>query len=89
MHTKNLELTHNAYYFMTDNFTLLNEYDIDKYNDKVFYVFEKYNQNKFNLGFVDYSVVVISEYYNIDHVVSFDKNFELFEEINLYELILC
>ena len=60
MRTKNLNLTRNAYYFMIDNFTILNEYDIDKYNDKVFKVFEKYNTNRFNLGFVDCSIVVMT-----------------------------
>lgn len=86
MRTKNLNLTRNAYYFMIDNFTILNEYDIDKYNDKVFKVFEKYNTNRFNLGFVDCSIVVISGYYDMDYVVSFDKKFKLFEEITLYNL---
>lgn len=86
MRTKNLNLTRNAYYFMIDNFTILNEYDIDKYNDKVFKVIEKYNTNRFNLGFVDCSIVVISGYYDMDYVVSFDKNFKLFEEITLYNL---
>ena len=86
MRTKNLNLTRNAYYFMIDNFTILNEYDIDKYNDKVFKVFEKYNTNRFKLGFVDCSIVVISGYYDMDYVVSFDKNFKLFEEITLYNL---
>lgn len=86
MRTKNLNLTRNAYYFMIDNFTILNESDIDKYNDKVFKVFEKYNTNRFNLGFVDCSIVVISGYYDMDYVVSFDKNFKLFEEITLYNL---
>ena len=86
MRTKNLELTRKAYYFMIDNFTVLNEHDIDKYNDKVFKVFEKYNNNKFNLGFVDCSIVIIYEFYNLDSVVSFDKNFKLFDEIKLYEL---
>ena len=86
MRTKNLDLTRKAYYFMKDNFTILNEYEIDKYNDKVFTVFEKYNGKTFKLGFVDCSIVVISQFYNIDYVVSFDKNFKLFEEIKLYQL---
>lgn len=86
MRTKNLNLTRKAYYFMVDNFTILNEYDIDKYNDKVFKIFEKYNSNKFNLGFVDCSIVVLSEYYDIDYIISFDKNFKLFEEIKLYKV---
>lgn len=86
MRTKNLNLTRKAYYFMVDNFTILNEYDIDKYNDKVFKIFEKYSSNKFNLGFVDCSMVVLSEYYDIDYIISFDKNFKLFEEIKLYKV---
>lgn len=86
MRTKNLNLTRKAYYFMVDNFTILNEYDIDKYNDKVFKIFEKYSSNKFNLGFVDCSIVVLSEYYDIDYIISFDKNFKLFEEIKLYKV---
>lgn len=86
MRTKNLDLTRKAYYFMIDNFTILNEYEIDKYNDKVFTVFEKYNGKTFKLDFVDCSIVIISQFYNIDHIVSFDKNFRLFEEIKLYKL---
>lgn len=78
MRTKNINLTRNAYYFMIDNFTLLNEYDIDRYNDKVFMVFEKYDADKFNLGFVDCSAVVLSQHFDLDFIVSFDKNFELF-----------
>lgn len=86
MRTKSIDLTRKAYYFMIDNFTVLNEYEIDKYNDKVFAVFEKYNNNNFKLGFVDCSIVVLSEFYNLDYVASFDKNFKLFKEINLYEM---
>ena len=86
MRTKNIDLTRKAYYFMIDNFTVINEYEIDKYNDKVFNIFEKYNDKTFKLGFVDCSIVVISQIYDIDYVVSFDKNFKLFNQIKLYKL---
>lgn len=86
MRTKNLELTRKAYYFMIDNFNVLNEYDITNFNNKVFNVFEKYNQDKFNLGFTDCSIVILCDYFNINCVVSFDKGFKLFDEINLFPL---
>lgn len=86
MRTKNLELTRKAYYFMIDNFNVLNEYDITNFNNKVFNVFEKYNHDKFNLGFTDCSIVILCDYFNIDCVVSFDKGFKLFDEINLFPL---
>lgn len=35
--TKNIELTKKAYYFLEDNFTILNEQDIEKYNNRVFF----------------------------------------------------
>lgn len=85
MRTKSIELTRKAYYFMIDNFIILNEYDIPNFNNKVFRVFEKYNQDKFNLGFTDCSIVILCDYFNIDSVVSFDNGFKLFNEINLFE----
>ena len=84
MRTKNIELTSKAYYFMLDNFKVLNELDIPNYNTKVFKLFEKYNNNRFNLGYVDCSIPVICDYYGLDCVVTFDKNFSLFSEIKLY-----
>ena len=71
---------------MKDNFTIIDESDINMYNDKVFAIFEKYNKNKFRLGFIDCSEVIIYDYCNLDYVVSFDSEFRLFEEIKLFEL---
>ena len=73
-----------AYYFMKDNFNIINEYEIPNFNDKVFKVFEKYHNDKFNLGFADRSIVILSEFFDMDCVVSFDKNFKLLNEIKLY-----
>ena len=84
--TKNIELTKKAYYFLVDNFTILNEQDIEKYNDRVFSIFKKYNVNTYKASYIDCSCVVISKQLNLDHVVSLDKFFEKFEEISLLEL---
>ena len=56
------------------------------YNDNVFAIFEKYNQNNFKVGFIDCSQVIIYNHYNLDYVVSLDNGFRLFEEIELKDL---
>ena len=84
--TKDVALVRLAYNYMKDNFTIINESDINMYNDNVFSIFEKYNKNKFKLGFIDCSEVVIYEYYGLDYVASFDGEFKLFDEINLLDL---
>ena len=47
---------------------------------------KKYNQNTFKVSYVDCSSIIISDYLNIDAVLSLDKGFKLFSEINLFEL---
>lgn len=84
--TKDITLVRLAYNYMKDNFTIIDESDINMYTDKVFAIFEKYNKNKFRLGFIDCSEVIIYDYCNLDYVVSFDSEFRLFEEIKLFEL---
>ena len=84
--TKDIALVRLAYNYMKDNFTIIDESDINMYNDNVFAIFEKYNKDKYRLGFIDCSQVVIYEHYGLDYVVSFDGEFELFEEVNLFEL---
>ena len=84
--TKNIELTKKAYYFLVDNFTILNEQDIEKCNDRVFSIFKKYNVNTYKAIYIDCSSVVIAKQFNLDYVVSLDKFFEKFEEITLLEL---
>ena len=83
MRTKNLELTKKAYYFLENNFNIVNEYKIKNFNDKVFSVFKKYNDDNFRLSFIDCSIVIISKYYGLDKVVTFDSKFKLFNEIKL------
>ena len=84
--TKDIALVRLVYNYMKDNFTIINESDINMYNDNVFAIFEKYNRNKFKLGFIDCSQAVIYNHYDLDYVVSFDAEFKLFEEVKLFEL---
>ena len=84
--TQDITLVRLVYNYMKDNFTVIDESEINMYNDNVFAIFEKYNKNKFRLGFIDCSQVVIYEYYDLDYVVSFDEEFKLFEEVNLFNL---
>lgn len=86
MRTKDLELTQKAYYFMKDNFNIIDEYSIENYNDKVFALFQKYNKDSFKVGFIDCSIPVISNYFDIDSVVTFDKHFKVFDEIDLFDV---
>ena len=86
MRTKSFSLTKLAYNFLIDNFTVLNELSIEMFNNKVFSVFAKYNQDTFKLSFVDCASVVIVDHFDLDGVVSLDKDFKLFDEISLYEL---
>ena len=85
MRTKNIELTKNAYHFLKDNLTIINEYNIEIFNDKVFSIFKKYNNTNFKLSFIDCSIVIIANHYNLDGIVTFDKKFSLFQEINLID----
>ena len=85
--TKDIVLVRIIYNYLKDNFTILHESEINMYNDNVFTIFEKYNKNKFKLGFIDCSQVIIFNHYNLDYVVNLDKGFRLFEEIELKEII--
>lgn len=42
--TKDIALVRLAYNYMKDNFTIIDESDINMYNDNVFTIFEKYNK---------------------------------------------
>lgn len=88
MRTKNKQLTNLAYYFMQDNFTIVNEYEISEYNDKVFSVFKNYNVNSYKVSFIDCSSVIISNHFGFDYVVALDNGFKLFDDIKLYPINL-
>ena len=84
--TKDISLVRLVYNYLKDNLNIINEGEIDMYNDNVFAIFEKYNKNNFKVGFIDCSQTIIYNEFNLDYIVSLDKGFKLFEEINLYKL---
>ena len=86
MKTKSIELTKKAYYFLNDNFSIINEFEIEKYNGHVFSIFKKYNSKNYKASFIDCSSIIIANNFDIDYVVSLDKFFNKFEEIELMEL---
>lgn len=86
MRTKDINLTIKAYHFMKDNLIILDESEINNFNDKVFEIFKKYNPDTFKVSFIDCSIVIISNYFNLDYIVTFDKNFKVFDEIELLKL---
>ena len=85
--TKDIALVRIVYNYLKDNFTIIHESEINMYNDNVFAVFEKYNQNSFKVGFIDCSQVIIYNNYNLDYILSLDNGFRLFEKIELKDLI--
>lgn len=84
--TKDLNLVETIYFYLQDNFNIINEYELEDYADDVFSIFKKYNKDTFKVSFVDCSCVVISKIFDIDYVLSFDKGFELFGEIMLFDV---
>ena len=83
--TKDNGIVKLAYGYLLDNFHIVNEYHINNYNNEVMRLFLKYNNNNFKVSLIDCSSIVIFNYYDLDYIVSFDKGFKLFDEINLYE----
>ncbi len=68
------------YYFMMDNFKVINEHEIPNYNTKTIKMFKKF---KGKLSYTDSSMVVTVLEYNIDFLVTFDKEFKREEQINV------
>ncbi len=68
------------YNFMMDNFKIINEHEIPNYNTKTIRVFKKFNGK---LSYTDSSMVVTVLEYNIDYLVTFDKQFGREERINV------
>ena len=68
------------YYFMMDNFKIINEHEISNYNTKTIKVFKKFNGK---LSYTDSSMIVTLLEYNIDYLVTFDNEFKREERINV------
>ena len=68
------------YNFMMDNFKIINEHEIPNYNTKTIKKFKKFNGK---LSYTDSSMIVTVLEYNIDFLVTFDKQFKREERINV------
>ena len=78
-----LNIAKETYYILQDNFTIVNEQEIDNFNNKVMAIYEEYDTK---LSFTDSSILLLMDYYDIDTLVSFNKEFKKNEEINLINL---
>jgi predicted nucleic acid-binding protein len=71
MLTKDSDYVMQVYHMIKDNFIIIDEYNIDKFNDKVATIYQEY---KTKLSFVDSSLIKVLEEYHLDSIVSFDKD---------------
>lgn len=75
-----LEHAINSYNAFNDNFNIINEYEIANFNDKVMKTYRKYNTK---LSFTDCAIVEVMKKYDIENLVSFNKQFKRVDNINL------
>lgn len=78
--SKSLEIANNIYYTLTDNFKIINEYEINDFNDMTLSVF---NKHKGKLSFVDSSLIVVMSRHDLDYLLTFDNQFSKEESIDL------
>lgn len=80
MLTKDSTYVMQVYPMVKDNFIIINEYTIDKFNDKVATIYHEYNTK---LSFVDSSLIRVLEEYQLDSIVSFDKDLKNKSKVNV------
>ncbi len=78
--SKSLEIANNIYYTLNDNFKIINEYEINDFNDITLSVF---NKHEGKLSFVDSSLIVVMSRYDLDYLLTFDNQFSKEESIDL------
>ena len=78
--SKSLEIANDIYYTLIDNFKIINEYEINDFNDITLSVF---NKHKGKLSFIDSSLIVVMSRYNLDYLLTFDTQFSKEESIDL------
>ena len=80
----NSELALKTYRFLKDNFTIINEYDCFDFNDRVMARYNKMNnRNKQKIGFTDSSIIETAKLFDIDSIVTFDKEFKKNDEVDI------
>lgn len=78
--TKDVTYVKKIYSMIKDNFIIIDEYKIDKFNDKVVKIYYMHNTK---LSFVDSSLIQVLKEYEFDGVVSFDKDLKNKSKINI------
>ena len=80
----NPEVALKTYRFLKDNFTIINEYDCFDFNDRVMARYNKMNNsNKQNIGFTDSSIIETAKLFELDGIVTFDKEFQRNHEVDI------
>lgn len=74
----NKEIANKTYHFLKDNFIIINEYEINNFNEKTIDTYLEYNTK---LSFTDSSIVEVMKKNNINKLLSFDKYFDKVDEI--------
>ena len=73
-----------VYRFLKDNFTIINEYDCFDFNDRVMARYKKMNdENKQRIGFTDTSIIETAKLLELDGIVTFDKEFQNNDEVDI------
>ncbi len=80
MLTKDSDYVLQVYPMVKDNFIIIDEYNIDKFNDKVATIYHEYNTK---LSFVNSSLIRVLEEYQLDSIVSFDKDLKNKSKVNV------
>ena len=75
-----LETAISAFDLINDIFHVINEYEIKDFNSNTMLIYEKHNTK---LSFTDCSIIVDMHYHKIENLLSFDKEFNKAEGINL------
>jgi len=85
----NIDAAEEIYYSLIDSFEILNEYNIFNYTAKTFDIFKRIvglYSKKTKLSFADSSIILTMRESNMSDLISFDRQFENFDEINLIGL---
>ena len=72
-----VQVARDTYNMIIDNFIIINEYEILNFNDYVFSNYQKLNKDskKHKLGFTDCAIISVAELYDLDAIVTFDREF--------------
>ena len=80
--TKDMEISQEVYYIITDNFKILNEYNIVNYIAKTMNLYKKHEGK---LNFTDVGIITTMKDNNILNLLTFDREFKKEKSINVID----